>query len=130
MPRFKKYGHIDDWVMEPVSREMERKYLLGHQSTPSGALVVPKGNPRYVSDYRIIVYQLLREEHGIDITDVPPGVKRWIDSKIKEYREKYRRSNPDRDLSPGSYSRTEWGAWKRYDPEEVADLIAEDLPNA
>ena len=47
-----------------------------------------------------------------------------VDNIIREFRGIYRKIDPERDLDPPS-GRSPF--WKRYDPEEVADNIVEEM---
>ena len=129
----KKYGYTDDHLIRTVARRNQNgdqfattgwRWLGTKSTSQGGTSITPKDDPEYVTDYRIAVYHILKEQHGIDVTDLPKGAKNWIDNKIREFRGIYRKIDPERDLDPPS-GRSPF--WKRYDPEEVADNIVEEM---
>ena len=90
----KKYGYTDDHLIRTVARRNQNgdqfattgwRWLGTKSTSHGGTSITPKDDPEYVTDYRIAVYHILKEQHGIDVTDLPKGAKNWIDNKIREF---------------------------------------------
>ena len=125
----RRYGRVEDWLVNTdetgdYTPKRDWRWLGLKPTSHGGTSITPKDDPEYVKDYRTVIYRVLKDQHDINVTKLPARVKSWIDNKIDEFRSNYRKVDSERDVDPQPWSSP---FWKRYDPEEVADNIVEEM---